>query len=338
MTVTVVEDEDRDRSSDRKGGARLLTPSRPDALAVFAMLLFWGWVVAMTIRGSVRWDQMALAVAATVLAFGRGAAKHLLRGLLPLGFVGIAYDAMRFVEKVGVTESTVHVCDVRDFEARWFGISSGGQRITLHDWLQPRATTWLDLVAAVPYGAFLFVVIGYCIYLFVRDFGAQQRFGWGFFAVNLLGFVTYHLFPVAPPWYFHRYGCAVDLQAVASAGPNLMRVDDLLGITYFAGLYGRASDVFGAVPSLHVAYPTLMLLVGWRMHGTLGRALLVLFVIWMCSSAVYLDHHWVVDLVAGAAYAVVTITVVRRVAPLFAARPLATSETSLGSEAGRAIG
>ena len=331
---------DRDENG-RTGWAakiRLLTPSRPEPLAIFAMALFWGWALAMTVRGTVRWDQVALAVAATVLAFVPGAAKRLLRGLLPLGLVGLTYDAMRFVEKVGVSESSVHVCDLRDFERRWFGVWSGGERITLHDWLQPRATAWLDLLAAVPYGAFLLVVVGYCIYLFVRDFQAQQRFGWGFFVVNLLGFVTYHLYPVAPPWYFHRYGCTVDLQAIASAGPNLMRVDAMLGMTYFAGLYGRASDVFGAVPSLHVAYPTLILAVGWRIHGPFGRALLVLFLVWMCSSAVYLDHHWVVDLIAGAAYALVAVNVVWRVGPLFAGRPLAAREASLGSETGRAVG
>jgi membrane-associated phospholipid phosphatase len=317
---------------------RLLRPSRPEKLAIFAMLLFWGWVAAMTVRGTVRWDQIAVAVFATVLAFGPRAAKHLLRGVLPLGLVGLTYDAMRFVEHVGVSEATVHVCDLRAFELRWFGISSGGQRITLHDWLQPRATPWLDVVAAIPYGAFLATVFGYCIYLFARDFEAQQRFGWAFLAVNLIGFVTYHLYPAAPPWYFHQNGCAVDLHAAASAGPNLTRVDAMLGISYFAGMYGRASDVFGAVPSLHVAYPTLMLAIGWRVQGTLGRALLVFFLAWMSFSAVYLDHHWVVDVVAGAAYATVVAYGAHLVAPRFAGRPVVASADPVAPATGRVIG
>jgi inositol phosphorylceramide synthase catalytic subunit len=312
------------------------SPSRPDPLSTVAMVLFWGWVLAMTLRGTVRWDQVAVALFATALALGPARAKRLLRGLLPLGLVGLTYDAMRFVEHWGVSESTVHVCDLRAVEARWFGITRGGERITLHDWLQPRATPWLDLLAAAPYGAFLAVVFGYCVYLFARNFEAQQRFGWSFLAVNLLGFVTYHLYPAAPPWYFHRYGCVVDLHAAASAGPNLTRVDAMLGITYFAGLYGRASDVFGAVPSLHVSYPTLMLAVGWRVQGRIGRALLVLFVLWMSLSAVYLDHHWVVDVVAGAAYAVVVSYAAAKLAPLFAARGSSVSQASFGTETDRA--
>jgi inositol phosphorylceramide synthase catalytic subunit len=315
-----------------------LLQARPGAVAIVAMLLFWGWVVAMAVRGSVRWDQIAIAVFATVLAFGPGRSQQLLKGLLPLGLVGLAYDAMRFVEHWGLSESTVHVCDLRELEARWFGFVSGGERMTLHDWLQPRAVIWLDVVAAIPYGAFLAVVFGYCVYLFTRNFEAQQRFAWGFFAVNLLGFVTYHLYPAAPPWYFHQYGCVVDLHASASAGPNLARVDALLGVPYFAGLYGRASDVFGAVPSLHVAYPTLMLAIGWRLHGPVGRALLAIFVVWMSLSAVYLDHHWVIDVVAGATYALVVAYAARRLGPLFAGRALSTDASSLRPETGRAPG
>jgi membrane-associated phospholipid phosphatase len=280
------------------------------------VLPFWFWVAFMTARGDARWDHIAVAILATALAYGTSATKRLFLGLFPLGLVGLSYDAMRFVQHLGVSESTVHVCDLRAIELRWFGFDAGGTRVTLHDWLQAHATTWLDIICAIPYGTFLLVVIGYTVFLFIRDFRAQQRFAWGFLALNLAGFVTYHLYPAAPPWYFHHYGCTVDLAARASAGPNLARVDALLGVPYFAGVYGRASDVFGAVPSLHVAYPMLMMAVGWRVHRTLGRGLLALFFVWMCFSAVYLDHHWVADIVVGSAYALFVAMIVLRWSPV----------------------
>ena len=171
----------------------------------------------------------------------------------------------------------------------------------------------LDLFCAVPYGIFLYVVLGFAVYLLRRDFIAQQRFAWGFLVLNAAGFVTYHVYPVAPPWYFHAFGCAVDLNAAPSAGPNLLRVDAMLGIGYFRAFYGRASDVFGALPSLHVAYPLLMILVGWPLHKTLGRSLLVVFYVWMCFSATYLDHHWILDVVAGSAYALATAWLMTRI-------------------------
>jgi inositol phosphorylceramide synthase catalytic subunit len=321
-------------STELSGNA---SPKRPKTWAMVVVLAFWAWVVLMLVRGAVRWDHVAVAVFATALAFGPPRARRLLRGVLPLGLVGLSYDAMRFVEHVGVSESTVRVCDLRALELRWFGITSGGQRMTLHDWLQPRATPYFDVLCAIPYGAFLVVVFGYCLYLFVRDFEAEQRFAWAFLGVNLVGFVTYHIYPAAPPWYFHRYGCAVDLTAAASAGPNLARVDAMLGVPYFAGLYGRASDVFGAFPSLHVAYPTLMLAIGWRVQGPLGRALLALFLVWMSISAVYLDHHWVIDIVAGIAYGLAAAYAAHRLAPLFAAGT-APTPAPLRTETGGAAG
>ena len=290
---------------------------RPSAAAILAVLTFWGWVIVMAARGTLRWDQVAVAALSAALAFGPPRARLLFRGLFPLGLVGLLYDAMRFVEKVGLSESTVHVCDLRAHEVDWFGITSGGQRMTIHDWVQPRTTAFLDVVCAIPYGAFLFLVIGYCGYLFVRDFDAAQRFAWSFLVVNLAGYVTYHLWPAAPPWYFHQRGCTVDLSTVASAGPNLMRVDAMLGVPFFAGIYGRASDVFGAFPSLHVAYPTLMIAAGWHLHRAFGRALLVLFLTWMSIAAVYLDHHWVIDIMAGIGYGVAAAYAARRMAPLY---------------------
>jgi hypothetical protein len=238
-------------------------------------------------------------------------ADALLWGLLPAGLVALLYDAMRPFKNVGLTAANVHVCDLRSAELSWFGIGDGGSRITVHDWLQAHASPALDVFAAIPYGTFLVAIVGYAIYLFTQDFRGQQRFVWGFLALNLAAFLTYHVYPAAPPWYFHSHGCVVDLGAIASAGPNLTRVDAWIGLHYFEGFYGRSSDVFGAVPSLHVAYPLLMLVEGWKRHGAVGRGLLVSFYAWMSFSAVYLDHHWIIDIIAGSAYAVIVVVAMR---------------------------
>ena len=86
-----------------------------------------------------------------------------------------------------------------------------------------------------------------------------------------------------------------------------------MGVRYFAGFYGRSNDVFGAVPSLHVAYPCLVVLFGWPVLRVLGRALALLFLASMCFSAVYLDHHWIIDVLLGLVYTVATYAVVTAV-------------------------
>ena len=81
-----------------------------------------------------------------------------------------------------------------------------------------------------------------------------------------------------------------------------VRFDDLLGIDYFRSFYQRSANVFGAMPSLHVAFPagtTLALLPMGRRWWIpcLVMTLLVAF------AAVYFQHHYVLDVLAGFACA-----------------------------------
>jgi hypothetical protein len=291
--------------------------------ALLPIAPFWLWVLLWLYLGALRVEHVAIAVAATALAYGNARTRRWFIGLVPLSAVGLFYDGMRFVKNVGLSPTNVHICDLRSMELRWFGVGIGSARMTLQDWFQAHASLPVDLLAALPYGLYLYIVIGYALYLIGRDFTAQQRFAWGFFVLNVVGFATYHVFPAAPPWYFHRYGCAVDLAALPSPGPNLTRVDHALGIGYFHSFYARSSDIFGAVPSLHVAYPLLMIVEGWRLHGRVGRFLLGLFYVWMCFAATYLDHHWVIDIMVGSAYAVAVGCIMRRLirSPFRAPRP-----------------
>ena len=139
----------------------------------------------------------------------------------------------------------------------------------------------------------------------------MKRFAWGFFLLNVIGFATYHLVPAAPHWYFHAHGCAVDLATAPNAGPVLARVDALLGVPYFAGMYEKGSSVFGALPSLHCAYPLLVAIEGWRAFGPRLRAAAVAYYLARIFSAVYRDHHWILDALLGSAYAVAVAGAIR---------------------------
>jgi membrane-associated phospholipid phosphatase len=283
-----------------------LWPSGGWALA----LPFPLWCASRLVHGEVRWEQIALALVMPALAYTSVRTRNLFVAVLPLALLGLTYDGMRYVEGVGLTAERVHLCDLRAIDAALFGRPGW----TVHDWLQAHPVPALDLICAVPYGAFLFVTVGFALWLYARaPREAALRFGWTFFAMSVLGFVTYHLYPAAAPWYFHAHGCTVDLATHASAGPNLARVDHWLGVPYFEGLYGRSNDVFGSVPSLHVAYPMLIALEGWRWMRAPGRIAAIVFAAWMSFAAVYLDHHWIVDVLLGWLYCGVAYAGVSRV-------------------------
>ncbi len=274
---------------------------------------FAAWAVFMLARHELRAEHVAIPLLMPVLAFAAPWSRRLLAGLYPLALVALLYDGMR-VTLAPASSDRVHLCDLRAFEAKLFGYSSGGVAHTVHDWIQPRTHLLLDLYFAIPYGTYLFAAVAFAAYLFKRDHAAFTRFGWMFFALNVMGFVTYRLIPAAPPWYFHLRGCVVDPLQAPSPGPSLARVDALLGVPYFAGLYSRSSSVFAAVPSLHVTYPLLIVLEGRALFGRALRATSVVYFASMCLAAVYLDHHWVVDILLGVAYGLVARALVRTVA------------------------
>lgn len=256
-------------------------------------------------------NAVVLLLVATLFSVGPRT-KRLFSGIYPIGLVGLFYDTMRVFQQVGVTADRVHLCGLRDVELALFSVPlDDGQRGTLHDWFQAHPSAVLDALCAIPYATFIFVCIACAIWLYLRDYPRMLRFTWCFFALNVAGFVTYHVFPAAPPWYFHAHGCTVDLMTRASEGPALARVDARLGLHYFAGMYGRSASVFGAMPSLHCAYPLLVVLEGWRSFSRPWRAASVAFSALMVFSAVYLDHHWVLDALAGMTYCLVVVGVAR---------------------------
>ena len=130
--------------------------------------------------------------------------------------------------------------------------------------------------------------------------------------LSVAGFVTYLLLPAAPPWYVARDGLlnGPDGQPViAYLKPGAF--EELAAALGFDGRY-LYSLAFGSVnpnpvaafPSLHVAYPVLTFLVLRRAFGRIGWLALGYAGI-VAFSVIYTADHWVIDVIAGAAYAYV---------------------------------
>jgi inositol phosphorylceramide synthase catalytic subunit len=83
----------------------------------------------------------------------------------------------------------------------------------------------------------------------------------------------------------------------------------LVGLPLMQGFYGKSADVFGAIPSLHVVYPMLALIYGFRLPRF--RVVAIAYFFLFCFSAVYLDHHYLVDLFVGWVDALVVMAVFR---------------------------
>ena len=282
-----------------------------DPMGSLGATVIVGWVVVRAVLFGLRWEHVVLAIVTMGLVAAGERTKRLYGALLPIGLLAVTYDVLGSTHALSGVAARAHVCDLRSVDRTLFGV--GGGR-TVHDWLQLHPSRALDLLCAIPYGTYIILELGVVLLLVRASPQAATQFGWTFFAMNLMAFVTYAAYPAAPPWYFHRHGCVVDPSVRASEGPNLARVDAWLGVPYFHALYARSSDVFGAMPSMHAAYPLLALIHAWRWMRTPWRVALAVYTGLMAFAAVYLDHHWIIDVLAGLLYAVVASATVRTIA------------------------
>jgi membrane-associated phospholipid phosphatase len=233
--------------------------------------------------------------------------RELLRDALPFVLFAAIYDALGLV-RVQVAASGVHTFGPYWLDRLIFGVPSLAGPLSLNEVFARHHWPAVDLVAGFAYLAYIYVVAICAVFLGVVDRSAAGRsrlraLGWTFLGVNLASFATYVLLPVAPPWYVASHGFGpVDIRALASPAA-LVRWDALMGIPYFANFYSRSSDVFGAMPSMHCAYPTLLLLYVAELRRPRLLAAMVAFLLLTCFSAVYLQHHYVLDVLAGMSYA-----------------------------------
>jgi membrane-associated phospholipid phosphatase len=235
--------------------------------------------------------------------------RRFLRLFFPFILTGVVFDGMRYFYWQGI-EGRVHVAEPYLFELRWFGV--GGR--TPNEWFLDHHWKVADLLAGFAYLTYVGEYLAIAFVLFARERDrVVSILARSFLLVNVLGYVTYFVYAAAPPWYVTQYGLGparTDVQPDAAAA---QRFDQLLGTRFFDEMYGRGVDVYGAYPSLHVAYPLIAAVVVWRLRELRWlRAPTALFSLLMCFSAVYLQHHYVTDVVLGAAYAVVALAIVTR--------------------------
>jgi hypothetical protein len=156
------------------------------------------WAAA---SGRFHWENVAVLGLLAALFSTGPRTKKLLLGAYPLGLVGVLYSTMKVVQNAGLNDSSVHLCDLRAHEIALFGLTMNGRRVTVHDWFQAHTSLALDVLCAIPYATFMFVCFGFAAWLYFRDYPRMVRFAWSFFALNVAGFITHHLYPAAPPWY-----------------------------------------------------------------------------------------------------------------------------------------
>jgi membrane-associated phospholipid phosphatase len=219
--------------------------------------------------------------------------------LSPFVASGLAYEVLR---RLVPYRGSVHVGDLYEQEARLFSVVTAEGPRALSEVIARHVHPVLDVWCGTTYFLFLIEVVGVAGYLFFRARPKMLELSLGFFAVNIVGWVIWFMYPAAPPWYVDQYGTGPAVLNVVSSPAGLARMDALLHVPVATTFYSKSANVFGAMPSLHAAYATLVAWVVFPLGGKL-RFLAIAFAASMCFSAVYLRHHYILDVIAGVALA-----------------------------------
>jgi membrane-associated phospholipid phosphatase len=280
---------------------RALVIGAPMAYVVALTIVIVSWGLPLARDQLFFW--LGLGMAAFSVAAWRSWGRLLIEWL-PLYGLLVAYDFLRGA--VAVTPEQAHV-DPQLLIDKAIGF---GAVPTV--WLQQHLWTsghlhWYDYGVWAVYMTHFFAVWVTAAVLWRVARGRFRRYVMLTLLVTLGAFLTYWLYPAQPPWLTSN---ALRIGPVERIVPEVW---GQLGVGTVQSVYENHDlvNAVAAMPSLHAAYPLMLLLFFWP-AGRLVRVGLGLYTLAMGYALVYSGEHYVTDILAGwamagAAYALVTV-------------------------------
>lgn len=272
---------------------------------ILSILLLVGLIIALFLD-NVSLTPDVMVVVLFVVAIMLGQALSFLRDWSPFILLLLAYESLRgFADNLGVRAHTTDLIAVE----RWL---FGGQIPTL--WLQQHfwhgSVQWYDVFFTGLYFMHFVLPLVCAFWLWTTRRQIYWQFVVSLIALCFAGYLTYIIFPATPPW----------LAAKQGALPEVTKVID-----YVLALFPRQMTVstvyhnlnpnpVAAMPSLHAAFPWLVFLFLYQEKGRKALWFLAYcFSLWL--AIVYMGEHYVIDALAGIAYASIVYLAVRRYWP-----------------------
>jgi hypothetical protein len=218
---------------------------------------------------------------------------------LPFWLIAVAYSNV--LPRMLPSSNPIHVADLYQAELDWFGVGHGAERTIVPDLFRQRHWPVADLVFGLVYLCYLPEVVPFFLWLAWRDQRLLAKLMWTLLLVHLAGYATWIIWPAAPPWYVEQYGLGSALVDTVGSPAGIAQLDDLLGLGLAKAIYARNADVFGAMPSIHVASATVYACAATAM-GRRCFAAATTFTCLVALGAIYFRHHYILDVLAGAAY------------------------------------
>jgi hypothetical protein len=224
------------------------------------------------------------------------------RDWLPIVGIVVAYLVLH---ELGATlEKIAHVDPQLRFDEWLGGGTTPTVRLQRALW-DPGDPHWYDYVAWLVYLSHFVASLVVAVVLWVRAYPLFRRFRALFLTVTFAGFVTYIVYPAIPPWLASRHG---DMPHTVRIVRAMWLELGLNGVAKVFGENSRYAFPVGALPSLHAAWPFLLLLFFWPIASFRWRAVLGAYALAMACTLVYSADHFVFDILLGWTYVIVVVT------------------------------
>lgn len=276
-------------------GARFVRLSKGSPLIVLVVIYFvvmTGVILAEGDRPT--WDQAAvLALAALVLA---SQGVPFVRDWGPFLMLLLGYEYLRgLVPSLG---AEVNVLPLIEADQALFGrLPVVALQSALYEPGHPGPLAYVSTFFYLSHAA---IPVLFALYLWIVDRRLFHTFTVALVVLSFAAFATYVAYPAMPPWMAGEQGYIPVVHKVVDE--CLARFSGGDGFVTFNGLV--RSNPVAAMPSLHAAYPLLVVLFAWlRWRWWALVALPYPLMVWF--SIVFTGHHYVIDALVGAAYAVV---------------------------------
>jgi membrane-associated phospholipid phosphatase len=273
--------------------ARVLTAA---GLAVFvAATVALVWTQGLILSRDWLFGWLLLGLLAVSLSDPLRWARGVVVDWLPLMVVLLCYDlSLPVREWLGIVP---HVLPQLDADRVVFGQLP--TTFLQHRLYGAGAPHWYDYIAFAVYLSHFFVTLLVLALLWKVSYQRFRHYRAFVVALATAGFVTYVLFPAVPPWLAAREGYIEPVTRVMAG------MWGAVGIAPAKAVFENHGEFYNqeaAIPSLHAAYPMLLLLFFWS-AGRWVRTGLIAYVLAMAFTLVYSGEHYVADILIGWLYA-----------------------------------
>jgi membrane-associated phospholipid phosphatase len=179
-------------------------------------------------------------------------------------------------------------------------------------WLQqhfyhPGVAHWWDRIAVPVYLSHFLVSLILAIVLWCVNYPLFRRYLGTLVMLTLITLATYVVYPAAPPWMAALNGHIPHVVRVVPATLSVLGGETVDTAVEKGAAY---SNPVAAMPSLHAAIPMMLLLFFWGRVRWWLKAVLALYAVGMGLTLVYTGEHYVIDVLVGWLYALVSVAAV----------------------------